>query len=330
MTPSPAHAANQQVAETFRQAADILAQAGENPFRAAAYARAATTIAAFDEDVAGLCARGDGEATLDALPGIGPDLAAKVREICETGGLQLRVRLTAKGRDVEPALRAVPGLGPARLDLIRRDLGVTTVSDLRQALQNGALARLPGFGPGLRAKLTREVAAVPSDLRWPLDWAEPQARTLASALRQVPGVADVMVAGSIRRRRLTVGDADLVVVADATADIVGAIRSRAGVSTVTMAGPHRVSLRLVSGLGVDLLIAAPEGAGAALLHFTGSKAHNIGLRRRARRMGLKLNEYGLFRGSRRIAGDTEAGIYAALELSCPDVTAREAGPPAAP
>lgn len=263
MRPST-YAANRQVAETFQEVASLLDRAGDNPYRAAAYARAAETVAALPGDLRQLCAAPDAEAQLDALPGIGPDLAAKVREICKTGRLRVLVNLRA-GRP---------------------------------------MAR--------------------KDMRYPLEWAEPQARALAEAIRLIPGVVDAKVAGSIRRRLATVGDADLLVIAGPDVDVAASVTARPDVSEVSAAGPHRVSVRLVGGLPVDLLIAAPESAGAALLHWTGSKTHNISLRRRARGRGLKLNEYGLFKGRRRVAGETEAGIYAALGVAMPAPTAREA------
>lgn len=261
------HVANRQVAETFREVAGLLDRAGDNPFRAAAYARAAETVATLPGDLRELCAAPDAEAKLDALPGIGPDLAAKIREICRTGRLRLLVSLRA-GKPLAPKER-----------------------------------------------------------RYPLAWAEPQAQAFAEAIREIPGVVEVLVAGSLRRRQATVGDADLLVVATPEVDVAAAVTRRADIAEVTAAGPHRVTARLVGGLPVDLLIAAPESAGAALLHWTGSKSHNISLRRRARAKGLKLNEYGLFKGKQRIAGETEAEVYAALGLETPPPTARETAVP---
>ncbi len=302
---------NEDVAEAFDEMAELLAIGGENPFRIRAYQRAAQVIRGLPRPLAAM----HGAAEFDALPGIGADLAAKIEELLRTGRLRALERLR---RQVPAGLRELlrlPGLGPVRVRALHATLGVRDVAGLERALARGQLERVRGLGPKLRARLGAALGArARRERRWPWSVAAQYAEPLREQLGRVRGVESVHTAGSYRRGRDTVGDLDFVVTARRAVDLARALRRCSDVRTLAAAGPTRCTAVLRNGLQADFRLVEPASAGAALHYFTGSKAHNVALRRRAQERGLKLNEYGLFRGERRIAGATEQEIYAALGL----------------
>lgn len=304
---------NAEVARLFREYADLLEIQDANPFRVRAYRNAARTVESLPQPVEALAA--EGAARLDALPGIGPDLAGKIVEIARTGGFKA---LRAAERAVPGGLTdllTVPGLGPKRARRLYEALGVRSLSALRRALQDGSVAELSGFGPASAARLLRALtersAAAPRMLR-PV--AAQYAETLLGYLGEVAGVERAEVAGSFRRCRETVGDLDLLVLAGPRSPVVRKFVEFPAVEEVIAQGDTLASVRLRSGLQVDLRVLPAESYGSALHYFTGSKAHNIALRRRGQARGLKLNEYGVFRGDRRVAGRTEAEVFRAVGL----------------
>ncbi|WP_293678662.1 nucleotidyltransferase domain-containing protein [uncultured Phenylobacterium sp.] len=277
------------VAARFRRLADLLEIEGANPFRVRAYRRAAVTA---------------------------ERLGPRLRELLARATGRLR-RLDETETRLPPGLAqllALPGLGPKRIRRLHGELGIRGPGDLRAALDAGAVRRLRGFGPALEQRLRAGLATRRAD-GWPSATAAPHARSLHAALEAMPGVMAATIAGSLRRGRPIVGDIDLVVAAESPGDITQRFTALPGVAEVLTCGETQATVRLTNGLQADLRIAAPDAFGAMLIHFTGSKAHNIALRRRAQARGLKLNEYGLYRGRRRLAGRTEAEIYAALGLA---------------
>jgi len=315
--------ANAAVASRFRRLAELLELEGANPFRVRAYRQAASTVAGLSEDVGEIVRRPDGLERLDALPGVGEDLAGKIAEVCRTGRLGLLDTVQARLPAELVSLSALPGLGPDRIRRLYRNLGVQTCDDLRQAIEAGRLRGLPGFGLPLERKLAAALSRRPLRRRPRVD-AESAAEMLREALLALPGVERADIAGSLRRGRSDVGDVDVVAAASA-ADVTAAFTALPQVGATVSCGPSRATVRLANGLQADLLVVPLESYGAALLHFTGSKAHNIALRRLARSRGLKLNERGLFRADHRIAGRTEGEIYAALGLKEPPPWQRETG-----
>jgi DNA polymerase (family 10) len=303
---------NAEIAAALGEIADALEIEGENPFRVRAYRNGAQTLASLGRPVAALAAEG-GVAALGELPGIGDSLAAKIVELLATGELRQLRRLR---RDVPPELSTllgIPGLGPKRLRLLHERLGVRDLRDLESALERGALLEVAGFGERSVEKLRRGVEVFRRRSgRYLLADAEPWAEAIRQRLAAVPGVRRVEIAGSYRRRKETVGDLDLLCAAAAPARAAQAFVSFDAVDEVTARGPTRVAVRLRTGLAVDLRLIAPRSFGAALLYFTGSKEHNVALRGLARERGLKINEYGVYRGARRIAGRTEEEIYELL------------------
>lgn len=306
----PVH--NADIAALFEEIADRLEIQGANPFRIRAYRNAARTLGELPQEARALLEKGE---DLTRLPGIGDDLAAKVSEIVTTGRCSLLQRLR---RELPPAvteLLQIPGLGPKRVKALYHDLEVQTVEQLARAARDGRIRALPGFGERTELNILQAVEAHVSQAhRFKLAVAAQYADALTAFLQAVPGVDRVIVAGSFRRMRETVGDLDILVTAAADSPVMQHFTAYDEVTDVLSAGRTRASVVLRSGLQVDLRVVAKESCGAALCYFTGSKAHSIAIRRVAQKLGLKLNEYGVFRGATRIAGEDEASVYRSIGL----------------
>ena len=306
----PVH--NADIAAVFEEIADLLEIKQENPFRIRAYRNAARIVGELGRDLAALLGRG-GE--LPKLPGIGPDLAGKIREICGSGTCALLERLH---RELPPAiteLLKIPGLGPKRVRQLYDALDVKTIEDLRRAAGAGRIRALQGFGEKMEARIRDALAASKAaPQRFKLAVAGQYAAALEVWLEGVRGVRKVTVAGSYRRMRETVGDLDILVAAAVGAPVMKRFVAYDEVKNVLAQGETRSSIVLKSGLQVDLRVVPPESYGAALHYFTGSKAHNIAVRKLGQGRGLKINEYGVFRGKNRIAGETEEDVYRAVGL----------------
>jgi DNA polymerase (family X) len=300
---------NAEVAAMFDQAAELLEIEGENQFRVRAYRRAARVIEGLPQNVRNVIASGG---DLSELPGIGKDLAGKIAEIVQTGHFKLLDALKKKLPGELGEIAALPGLGPKRVKLLHDKLKVSTLADLRRAVKAGRLHGIRGFGPIIEKKLSAALEKPTAEKRFKLSVAEAEAEALVSFLRSSGGV---VMAGSYRRRRDTVGDLDAVVTAKDGAAVGERLVTYENVAEVLAHGPTRTTVVLRSGLQVDVRAVPEQCYGAALLYFTGSKAHNIALRAIAVRRGWKLNEYGLFSGRRRIAGATEEEIYKKLGLA---------------
>jgi DNA polymerase (family 10) len=303
---------NAAIAAIFDEIADLLDIQSANPFRVRAYRNAARTIGELGTDVKTLMARG---MPLTDIPGIGADLSNKITEIVDTGSCEFLKRLQ---KDVPPAvtqLMRLPGLGPKRVKTLWKDLDIQTMDQLLKAAQAGRIRELPGFGEKTEQKILdaaqRQLAQAP---RVKLAVAAQYAEPLAAYLRAAAGVLHVDVTGSYRRMRETVGDLDLVVVAADSAKVMERLARYEEVRETLASGPTRATVILKSGMQVDVRVVPEESYGAALQYFTGSKAHNIAIRRMAQDKGLKINEYGVFRGERRIAGKTEASVYKTVGL----------------
>lgn len=303
---------NATIAAVFEQIADLLDIQGANPFRIRAYRNAARTIGGLGSDVKALLEQGT---DLRDLPGIGDDLAVKIREIVETGKSVFLERLQ---KEVPPAvaeLLRIPGLGPKRVRALYEDLDVQSLEQLLRAARDGRIRELPGFGKKIESRIVEAAQAQLSKVRrFKLAVAAQYAEPLIAYLRATPGVGKVVIAGSFRRMRETVGDLDVLATAQPSSKVMERFVRYEEVREVLSHGDTRGSVVLKSGLQVDLRVVAPDSFGAALHYFTGSKAHNIAVRRLAQASGLKVNEYGVFRGALRIAGDTEQSVYACVDL----------------
>ena len=300
---------NAEIVAMFDQTADLLELEAENQFRVRAYRKAARTIEGLPQSVRGMLAA---KKDLTELPGIGKDLAGKIADIVKTGRFSLLDQLKKQLPGELGEMTALPGLGPKRVKLLYDKLKVRTLDDLRRAIKRGRLRELSGFGSKMEAKLAVALEKPTAVKRFKLAVAEAEAEALVGYLR---GDGRVVVAGSYRRRRDTVGDLDVLVTSKRGADVGNKLVGYENVAEVLAHGPTRTTVVLRSGLQVDVRAVPEESYGAALLYFTGSKSHNIALRGIANDHKWKLNEYGLFAGKRRIAGATEEEIYAKLGLA---------------
>ena len=304
---------NAEIASQLDKLADLLEIEGGNPFRVRAYRRAARLVGELPRSISDMLAEG---ADLDALPGIGKDLAGKIAALARGDHLPLLDELERKAPAEITALLAIPGLGPKRVHQLHAALGIDTLDKLAAAARAGALRGVPGFGPGIEAKVLHALASgAGQPQRTKLAAADQILPPLLRHLRQVAGVSRAEAAGSYRRRRETVGDLDIVAAAELAEPVMQAFTGYEDVSEVIEQGPTRATVRLRGGLQVDLRVVPEASFGAALCYFTGSKAHNITLRQIAIDHGLKLNEYGLFRGKQRIEGSEEAALYQRLGLA---------------
>jgi len=303
---------NAEVAAMFDQAAELLEIKGDNPFRVRAYRRAARTIERLPRSVTALVKAGE---DLSELPGIGEDLAGKIAAIVDSGKFDLLERLKRQLPGELGEIATLPGLGPKRVKLLYDKLGVRSLDDLRRAVKSGRLRELRGFGAKTEQNIAAALAKPQTAKRFKLAVAEAEAEALVAHLQGAKGVERVVVAGSYRRRRDTVGDLDILVTARAGAAPGDRLAAYDNVASVLAHGPSRTTVVLRSGIQVDLRAVGEASYGAALMYFTGSKAHNVALRGLANARGWKLNEYGLFDGKERIAGRTEEEVYKKLGLA---------------
>jgi DNA polymerase (family 10) len=307
----PVH--NTEIADMFEQLADLLEIREDNPFRIRAYRNAARVIRGHGRSMAELV---DAGADLAELPGIGADLAGKIATIVRTGKLPLLNQLRAKVPRPLLEMTRIEGLGPKRAKALYRALRIRSLEDLQRAARSGRIREIKGFGARTEQLIGQRTARISStERRIRLADAEDIVGPLVEHLRSVVGVKAVEVAGSYRRRRDTVGDLDVLVSASRNAPgVMDAFVGYEDVAEVLAKGSTRGTVRLRNGVQVDLRVVAPASFGAALFYFTGSKAHNIAVRKLAIARGLKLNEYGLFRADRSVGGRTEQDVFDAVDL----------------
>jgi DNA polymerase (family 10) len=308
----PVH--NADIAAAFEEIADLLELGDENPFRIRAYRNAARIVGGLSLDLAARLAEG---AELPKLPGIGEDLGGKIREIASTGSCKLLEKLRGRFPAGITELLRLPGLGPKRVRALH-EARIDSLEDLRRAARAGKLPAIPGFGEKTAQRiLDAAQAQLGAARRFKLAVAAQYAEPLA---KHVGG----MVAGSFRRMKDTVGDLDILVVSDEPEKATARFMQYPEVREVLAQGSTRSSVRLASGIQADLRVVPRSSYGAALHYFTGSKAHNIAVRKLGIERGLKINEYGVWRGEKRIAGETEESVYAAVGLPYIEPELREA------
>lgn len=309
---------NSDVAEIFEKVADLLEIEGANQFRVRAYRDAARTIRSLSRSLSDLVEEGE---DLTELSGIGDDLAGKIQEIVETGDLDQLERLTRQTPADLAKMLEISGLGPKRVQTIHEDLGVSNLKELRAAASQGKIQKLDGLGPKTESKILEDLEKRDGeDQRTLLAVAEEFTGPLVEYLQGEESVGRVEVAGSYRRRKETVGDLDILVISAEGEQVSEHFVNFEDVEEEISRGKTRSTVVLRSGLQVDLRVVAKESYGAALMYFTGSKAHNIALREMAVEDDLKINEYGVFPADGDqdqddpIAGENEEEIYELLEL----------------
>lgn len=303
---------NQDMADRFDELADYLEIKGENPFKIRAYRNVSRVIRDLGKELRQSIS--DGE-DLMAIPGIGKEIAAKIKTMLETGKLPALDAVKAELPATLPQLLKLPGLGPKRVKHLLDALKIANLDDLIAAGKAEKIRSLPGFGPKMETSLLEAATKrLDTTVRHLRARAAGEVEEILARLRKVPGVNKLEVAGSFRRGKDTVGDLDFLVTARDPADVMRAFTTMEGIERVLAHGDTKGSVLLTNGMQADLRIVSEESFGAALHYFTGSKDHNVATRRRAQQMGLKQNEYGIFKDETQIAGQTEEEVFAALNL----------------
>ena len=312
--------ANELVAALLQEYADLLQITGGDQFRARNYEKAAKSVAGYSGDVALLDA-----ATLRQIPGVGTSIATKIVQVQQTGTIAALEDLRATVPDGVRAMTRIPALGPKRALQLYRELGIRSVAELSDAIDQGRLRDLRGFGPKSEDKLRHGIELARSlGQRVPLNLASEVAGRIVAAISAVPGCERCEHAGSLRRFRETVGDVDVLAAASDSGPLMQAIIELPGVTEVIAHGDTKTSVRISTGhpaqggsIQVDLRVVPPECWGAALQYFTGSQAHNVAIREIAVRKKLKLSEYGLFEAETGdlVVSGTEEEVYRRLGMA---------------
>jgi DNA polymerase (family 10) len=304
---------NAEVAKIFAELADLMELTGGNPYKVRAYRQAAQVIDTLPGPVSELWRKGE----LTSIPSIGERIADRVGHLLETGTLADRDELASRVPPGVVDLLSVEGVGPKTVAAAWKTLGVTDVDGLEQACRTGRLAELPRLGERRARAILDAIQRhrARRTTRVPLHRAVFYAESICAKLRKIPGVTKVEAAGSVRRRKETVGDLDVLVATGDPAPAVRAFCELSEVAAVLARGPTKATVRLRFGLQVDLRVLPSESFGAALHYFTGSKEHNIAIRTRAVHRGVKLSEYGVFdREGRRLSGEREEDVFEAVGL----------------
>jgi DNA polymerase (family 10) len=311
---------NEEVARIFENMARVLAFKGKDRFRIMAYERAAVSLRDLDEDLAAISTAGN----LQDIPGIGHDLTEMIEEYVKTRSIRRYERECRGIPEGLIELMAIPGLGPKTLALLYKRCRVKDFKSLKQAIDKGALSRLPGFREKKIENLQRGIDLwLSSKQRMLLVVALPLAEDLLDNLRKIRLVERADVAGSIRRRRETIGDMDVLIISrDSPRALQQAVKIPA-VKQVLALGDTRATVMIEGGIQVDIRAVREESYGTALQYFTGSKQHNVHLRSLGRERGLKINEYGVFRGDTRLGGKDEKEVYGLLQMPLIDPELRE-------
>jgi len=305
---------NNDIAEIFDRVADLLDLSNGDQFRIRAYRNAARTISSLSRPAADMV---EHQEDLTKLSGIGKDLAGKIKEIVETGSLVRLKELESQVPAELTALMNISDLGPRRVLILHNKLGISTPEELERFAKNGEIRQLAGFGEKTEQKIIAALerqASRNDQGRVKFIVAEQIAIPLLNYLRNLKGVEQVEAAGSFRRKGETVADLDIVATCTESAKMMERFTRYEDVERIISKGDTRSSVALRSGLQVDLRVVPPASFGAAMHYFTGSKAHNIAIRKLGVKMGLKINEYGVFRGDRRIAGKSEEEVYRSVGL----------------
>ncbi len=302
---------NQRVAQIFQEIGDVLELKGENRFRYLSYHRAAQTITNLSQDIRKIYDNGE----LEKIPGIGKALSEKIAEILNTGKCGTHERLLAEFDKGLLELLTIRGLGPKKVKKFYDELGIDNVGKLKVAAEKGVIAELDGMGEKSQADILKAIAEHEKHIeRSHLITATLLAEFLIKYMKDCPAVKRAEYAGSLRRGRETIGDIDILATGKDHAAIIAHFLAHHDISTVLAQGETKASVVLEGGVQVDLRVVDEASFGAALYYFTGSKNHNIATRKLAIKKGLKINEYGVFKGEKSIAGKTEKEIFKVLGL----------------
>ncbi|MHA2117506.1 MAG: helix-hairpin-helix domain-containing protein, partial [Candidatus Thorarchaeota archaeon] len=303
---------NRDVALALREISLLLQIEGKDKFKHLSYARAARSVTGLGEDIEAIKGRGE----LEQIPGIGKAIAKKIEDLIDTGSIkllnQLRKQIPVKVWELD----AIPDVGPKTIKLLYQELGITDLDSLEKALNEGQLEGLKGMGKKTVGNMRDGISiARLGKSRTLISDALTAAHAVVADLQKITGVMQIDIAGSLRRRRETIGDIDILVDAEDEIKVMDAFIAGEEVSEILAHGSTKSAIRTKDGLQIDLRIVPTESYGAGMQYFTGSVDHNVKLRTIGVKMGLRLNEYGLYKGKKQIAGSDEEGIYTALGLA---------------
>ncbi|MGC9444412.1 MAG: DNA polymerase/3'-5' exonuclease PolX [Candidatus Methanospirareceae archaeon] len=304
---------NLDIARIFNEIADILEVQAENAFKIRAYRKAALTIETLTQDLTVIAERG-GVKELKKIPGIGEGIAKKIVEIAETGDCRKHRELLQELPTELIELLAIPHVGPKTIAKLHEELGIANLAGLEAAAKAHKLAELPGFGTKAEENILKGIEQYRSyQGRVLLYKALPYAESIVSELQRLDAVERILIAGSLRRMRETIGDIDILVASTRPNEVMDAFTGMDGVEDVIAKGETKSSI-ILRGINVDLRVVEAASFGAAAHYFTGSKLHNVRIRELGMKRGLKINEYGVFRGAARIGGEEELEVFASVEL----------------
>ena len=302
---------NKELADLFNKMADILEFKDENPFKINAYRKASRILGDLTEDIGEVAGRGE----LKKIPGIGEGMAQKIEEYLKTGKVSKFEEVRKEVPDELIAIMGIPGMGPKTLALIHKERGVGNLSQLEKAVEDGSIIGLPGMGEKKVENIRRGIQLLKqSKGRMNLGIAFPIAKGVVEALRKKTGSEKIEWAGSLRRMRENIGDIDILATGKDLKKVVHAFTHLPEVREVLASGETKASVIVEGGLQIDLRVVEEDSYGAALQYFTGSKGHNIHLRGIARARRIKINEYGVFKGEKKIGGKEEKDVYKALGM----------------
>jgi len=302
---------NQEIAEILVHISQILDIQGENPFKIRAYIKAAETIEALTYQLSSL----EDKDKIQELPGIGEAITRKIKELLETGKLKYYEDL--KKSEYAPLIEflRIPGMGPKHAKLVHDKLGVKTIEELKKAAEEGKLRELPGLGEKVEQNILQGIQQVQKfKERYSLAFIYPRAQNILDELKQVKEVKQITLGGSLRRMKETIGDVDILVASEKPKPVMDVFVNLPKTAKVVAKGSTKSSIVTKDGFQVDIRVVKPESFGAAQHYFTGSKAHNIRIRSLGIDKGLKVNEYGVFKGKKSIAGKTEEEVFKSVGL----------------
>lgn len=318
---------NQEIAAILAEIGEYLEMEGV-AFKPRAYERAASAIEELQEEVSELHRRG-GIKALEDIPGVGVSIAEKIEELLRTGKIKYHQDLKKKFPVDMGELSRIEGLGPKSIKTLYQKLGIKTITDLERAVQAGKIATLKDFGEKTQQNILKGIEFLRrSGGRFVLGFVMPEIKMIEQRLQKLKGVKRAVVAGSVRRRKETIGDVDILVVSEQPKPVMDFFVSMPEVIHVYAHGPTKSAVKIKSGMDVDVRVVSPESYGAALNYFTGSKSHNVALREIALKKGYKLNEYGLYKQmakgkERMVAGKAEEELYRALGMDYIEPEMRE-------
>jgi DNA polymerase (family 10) len=302
---------NKELANLFERMADILEFKGENPFKISAYRRASRIIGDLTQDIEEITEQGE----LKNIPGIGEGMAQKIEEYLKTGKISKFEEVKKGVSDELIAIMDIPGMGPKTLSMFHKEKGINNFSQLEKALNDGSILGLFGMGEKKIENIKRGIQLLKqSKGRMNLGVAFPVARRIVETLRQKTGSKKIEWAGSLRRMKENIGDIDILATGPDREKILQAFTHLPDVKEVLASGETKASVIVEGGTQIDIRVVEQDSYGAALQYFTGSKGHNIHLRGIAKAEGIKINEYGVFKGNKKIAGKEEKDVYGALGM----------------